>query len=443
MSEVKKTLRLAIPIALTQAGQLAVQIVDNAMVGHLGAAPLAGVAFAGNVYFFLFIFGLGLAAGITPLVGEAYAQGKHRKTAQIMQNSLALYLGLGVAISVVQMGMVALFPHMNQPAEVIAAATPYYKYLAWSTIPLMLFFAFRNFLEGVGNTRVEMVITIVCNVVNVFLNWVFIYGNLGFEAMGATGAGLATMISRAMMPVAMIGYFWWNQSYRRYFSFYATENFSRHRMSRLLAVGFPISLQMVMEGGAFAATGVMMGWLGTTALAANQIAISITNMAFLIVLSIGSATTIRVSHAFGLKDFGGVRRIVRTSYKIGLAWNIFMAGVFVALRGVLPRIFTVDPAVIDIAASLLIMVAVFQVFDGLQLITICTLRGLQDVRITSVIAFVSYVLICLPVGYLFAFVLGIGPQGLWIGFVFGLATAALLLIARYRKMLRRLECGVL
>jgi MATE family multidrug resistance protein len=437
--EYSKTLRLAIPVALTQAGQLVVQIVDNAMVGRLGATPLAGVAFGGNVFFFLFIFGLGLAMGITPLVGELYAQGRHRSTAQILQNSIALYLVLGLVICAAQLATVPLFGYMGQPAEVLEAGIPYYKYLAWSSIPLMIFFAFRQFLEGVGNTRVEMVITIAANLVNVFLNWVFIYGNLGSPEMGAAGAGLATLISRTMMPVMVIGYFLWHRSYRRYFSFFSRDNWSGKGMRSLLAVGFPISVQMTLEGGAFAITGVMMGWIGTTALAANQIAILVTNMAFLIVLSIGSATTIRVSHEWGLRNFAAIRRITRSSWIIGLVWNVFAAVLFVVCRNLLPRIFTVDPEVIDITGGLLIFVAAFQVFDGLQSTTLCVLRGMQDVKATSVVAFISYIVLNLPIGYLFAFVWGWGPGGLFMGYVFGLGVAAVLLIARYRSMMRRLE----
>lgn len=437
--EYSKTLRLAVPVALTQAGQLFVQIVDNAMVGHLGAVPLAGVAFGGNVFFFLFIFGLGLTVGITPLVGELYAQGKHRSSAQFLQNSVALYTLIGVLICAAQMAIVPLFGYMNQPAEVIAAGTPYYRYLAWSIIPLMMFFSFRQFLEGVGNTRVEMVITIACNLLNVGLNWVFIYGNLGAPEMGAAGAGLATLISRTMMPLMVIGYFAFNQSYRRYLSFYHHDNWSGEKVRSLLSVGFPISVQMTLEGGAFAITGIMMGWLGTVALAANQIAILASNMAFLIVLSLGSATTIRVSHAYGVRDFAAIGRIVRSSWRIALVWNTTIAVAFVACRNVLPRLFTIDPAVIDMTGGLLIMVAAFQIFDGLQSTTLCVLRGMQDVKATSVVAFISYIVINIPVGYLFAFVLKLGPQGLWVGYVFGLGTAALLLISRYRRIVARHE----
>ncbi|MDR2894305.1 MAG: MATE family efflux transporter [Alistipes sp.] len=438
-SEYPKTLRLALPIALTQAGQLFVQIVDNAMVGHLGAVPLAGVAFGGNVFFFLFIFGLGLTMGITPLVGELYAQGRHRSSAQVLQNSVAFYTLVGILICAAQMAIIPLFGHMNQPAEVIAAGTPYYRYLAWSIIPLMLFFSFRQFLEGVGNTRVEMVVTIFCNVINVGLNWVFIYGNLGAPAMGAAGAGLATLLSRSLMPVMMMGYFAFNHTYRRYLAFYDRGNWSGAGVMSLLSVGFPISLQMTLEGGAFAATGIMMGWLGTDALAANQIAILVCNMAFLIVLSIGQATTIRVSHAYGHRDIPSIRRITRSSWRISVVWNASMAMVFIVLREVLPRIFTTDPAVIALTGSLLIIVAAFQIFDGLQSTTLCVLRGMQDVRATSVVALISYIIINLPLGYLFAFTLGMGPRGLWMGYVFGLGIAATLLIVRYRRIVSRLE----
>ncbi len=437
--EYGKTLRLAIPIALSQVGQLAVQIVDNAMVGHFGAVPLAGVAFGGNVFFFLFIFGLGLTIGITPLVGELHAQGQHRSTAQILQNSVALYTLIGLAICAAQFATIPLFGYMNQPAEVIAAGTPYYEYLAWSVIPLMLFFAFRQFLEGVGNTKVAMIITIISNVVNIFFNWLFIYGNWGFPEMGAAGAGLATLLSRILMPLLLIGYFVWNQSFRRYLSFYHRGGWSGERVWSLLSVGFPISVQMTLEGGAFAATGIMMGWLGTVALAANQIAILVCNMAFLILLSIGQATTIRVSHEYGLRDFAAIRRIAGSSYRIGIMWNVFMAMVFIVLRFYLPRIFTADPEVIELTGNLLILVAAFQIFDGLQSTSLCILRGMQDVKVTSVVAFISYIVINLPVGYLFAFTLGMGPQGLWVGYIFGLGTAAILLITRYRRFVARHE----
>lgn len=207
--EYRKTLNLAVPVVLSQIGQLVVQFVDNAMVGRLGAVPLAGVAFGGNIFFFLFIFGIGLAMGLTPIVGEQYAQGKHRKSASFLQNSVILYTVLGIVICAIQFAVIPLFSHMGQPEEVIEAGLPYYRYLAWSMIPLMLYSAFKQFLEGVGNTKVAMVITIVSNVVNVIFNYLLIYGKFGFPEMGAAGAGLSTLISRILTPVLIIGYFMW------------------------------------------------------------------------------------------------------------------------------------------------------------------------------------------------------------------------------------------
>ncbi len=437
--EYSRTMNLAVPIVLSQVGQLLVQFVDNAMVGRLGATPLAGVAFAGNIFFFLFIFGIGIAVGLTPLVGELYAQGRHRKAASYLQNSVILYTVIGILICAVQFAIIPLFDHMGQPEEVIEAGVPYYRYLAWSIIPLMLFMAFKQFLEGVGNTKVAMAITIISNVVNVIFNWLLIYGKFGFPEMGAAGAGLSTLISRILTPVLIIAWFSCHQSFRRYLSFYSMGNFSRKRLGSLLSVGLPISLQMTLEGGAFAITGIMMGWFGTVALAANQIAIILANMAFMIVVSLGSATTIRISHEYGDRNFTGIRRIASSSIRIALAWNAFTAVLFIAGRHLLPQIFTPDTDVIAMTGSLLIYVGLFQFSDGMQVMSLSVLRGMQDVKATSVIAFISYIVINLPLGYLFAFTLGMGPQGLWMGYIFGLTIAAILLYSRYRRITTRLE----
>ncbi len=440
--EYSRTLRLAIPVTLSQAGQLVVQLVDNAMVGRLGATPLAGVAFGGTMIFFLFIFGMGIALGSTPLIGEMFAQGRHRISASYLQNSVLLYLLVGIGIFCLQWAAIPLLHHLGQPREVVEAAIPYYKYLMWSMIPFMLFSAFKQFLEGVGNTRVAMAIIILSNLINVLFNWLLIYGKCGFPAMGAAGAGLATLISRICTPILIIAYFLHNPSFRRYLAFCNLRGFSVARIRSLLEVGLPISAQMTLEGGVFAITGVMMGWISTVALAANQIAIVMSNTAFMIVLSIASATTIRVSHAYGVNDPAAIRRIASSSYRIGLVWNSFTILVFVLLRHWLPMVFTADAEVIRTTANLLIFVALFQISDGLQCISVGILRGMQDVRATVVIAFISYVVINFLVGYICAFVFGFGPEGLWLGYIFGLSIAAYLLNRRYRRLIARTEGAI-
>ncbi len=435
-----QTLRLAIPVVLSQAGQIVVQLVDNAMVGRLGALPLAAVSFGGTVFFLIFIFGVGISMGITPLVGEMYARSNHRISASYLQNSILLYGTLGLLLFGVSQAVIPLMPHMGQQPEVVEMAIPYYRYLAWSIIPFMLFAAFKQFLEGVGNTKVAMVIIIVSNLINILFNYLFIYGKLGCPAMGAAGAGLATLISRILTPLLIILYFQRRDSFRRYFSLFRKAEFSAHRLRSLLGVGLPIALQMVMEGGAFVLTAIMMGWIGngTIPLAGNQIATVISNLAFMIIVGISAATTIRISHEFGRGDLRALRTAANISYRLGLMWNGLTATIFILFRHQIPLLFTSDPEVVEMASRLLIFAGLFQFSDGLQNISVGILRGIQDVNAIMGIAFVAYLLINLPVGYLCAFTLGWGPEGLWIGFIFGLSIAAFLLNRRYRRSLKKL-----
>jgi MATE family multidrug resistance protein len=431
----RMNLRLALPVVLTQVGLILVQLVDNAMVGRLGAAQLAGVGFAGAVFWAVFCLVMGITMGLTPLVGEMYAKGQHKVTASYLQNSLLLFFVLGLLFFVLQYSAAYLMPHLGQQPEVVEQAVPYYKYLAWSVLPYMLFAPFKQFLEGVGNTTIEMVTILTANVVNIFFNWLLIYGNWGFPAMGAAGAGLATLISRSLTPFMIIGYFVARGKYARYFGFFSWRGFSRARMASILKVGVPIGSQMMLENAAFVCTTFMMGWIGTAALAANQIAINFANLAFMVIIGIGAATTIRVSHEYGRHDLPQLRMATRAAYHIGICWNFVTALIFIALRNYIPLIFTDDPEVIRVASMLLVMVAAFQIADGIQAITIGTLRGVQDVKILIWISLLAYVVINLPAGYFMAFVLDWGAAGLWLGFLFGISTAALLLSLRLRRQM--------
>lgn len=247
----RATLRLAAPVVMSQAGILLVQLVDTAMVGRLGAIPLAGVSFGSTVFFFIFIFSMGLSMGLTPLVGEMYATGNHKSSARYFQNSLLLYFVVGLLAVALQLATIPLMHHMGQPPEVVAQAIPYYRYMVWSMIPLMIYCAFKQFLEGVGNTKVTMYTVITANAINILLNWLLIYGKWGFPQMGAAGAGLATMISRAITPVMMLIYFVSAPKFRRYLSFFSRPLIEWRRIANLLRVGFPIAAQMLLEGGTF------------------------------------------------------------------------------------------------------------------------------------------------------------------------------------------------
>ncbi len=430
-------LRLAFPVVLTQTGQVLVQLVDNAMVGHLGALPLAAVSFANSVFFMVFVLGLGLSFGLTPLVGEMYSQSNYRTSAHYLQNSILLFGGMGVVLTAVAFGIIPLMYHMGQPADVVTMGIPYYKFIVWSLVPFMIFAAFKQFLEGIGNTKVAMAIVITSNVVNVFCNWLFIYGNWGCPEMGATGAGLATLISRVLTPVLIILYFYRRDSFNRYFSFFSMKSFSWPRIRSLVTVGSPIAFQMFMEGLAFVAAGIMMGWIGTVEIASNQVATVISNFAFMILIGISSSVTICVSHSYGRRNYGEIRRYSAAAYRLGLMWNGITALLFITLRNYIPLIFTSDAQVVEMSAHFLIFVAIFQISDGLQANSVGILRGIQDVKSIMLIAFISYIVVSLPAGYLLAFETAVGPSGLWIGLIIGLGLAAVLLNARYRKQMRR------
>lgn len=333
--------------------------------------------------------------------------------------------------------------HLGQPAEVVDMAIPYYTMLAYSMPAIMLFFSFKQFLEGVGNTTVEMVIVILCNLLNVLLNWMLIFGRLGFEEMGATGAGLATLISRIFMPILIVGYFYTHSNYRSYLDGFSLRNYSTKTIRTLLHMGIPISSQMFLEASAFVGTSIMMGWLGKTAISANQIAMTLGNCAFMIVMSIGASTTIRISHCYGARSLGELTHAAKASYHLVIAWNVLAAIFLISLRNVIPTFFTTNAEVIDLASNLLMLIAVYQLADGIQNVSVGILRGIQDVKIIMPIAFLSYIVFNLPVGYLLGFTLGMGAEGLLLGFTVGLTTAAVLMILRIRRDVRRWREGIL
>ncbi len=438
----KANLKLALPVVLTQLGQIMVQFADNVMVGNYGGddpTPLAAASFGGAVFFILFIAGIGVTLGLTPLIGELYAKGDKVRAAGLLQNGILLYTCLGILMMLIQLSIIPFIYHLGQPEDVVDMAIPYYCMLVYSMPFILLFFAFKQFLEGVGNTRVEMTVTVICNLMNVFFNWIFIYGNWGVEAMGTQGAGLGTLLSRILMPVFMIAYFYHQHRYRFYMQGFSLRCYSWHSVKALLKMGIPISSQMFLEASAFVGTGIMMGWFGKIALSANQIIMTVSNCAFMIVMSIGAAATIRVSHTYGARNPQELALAVKASYHLTLLWNTFTALVFIVFRNYIPLLFTSNTEVIELASQLMLFIALFQLSDGVQNVSVGTLRGIQDVKIIMPIAFFSYFVLNLPVGYLFGFVWNMGPEGLILGFTFGLTTAAGLMIGRIRRKIHKLK----
>lgn len=437
----RKNLALSIPVILTQVGQMVTQLADTMMVGQYGgedSLPLAAVSFGSSMAFLILIGCIGVALGLTPLVGERFAQGNKQECKSLLHNALIFYTLLGLLVGVAQYAASPLLYYLGQPVDVVDGAIPYYQMLAYSVPFMLFFFGFKSFLEGVGNTKVVMTITIVTNALNVWFNYLLIYGHWGLPAMGAEGAGLATTLSRVASAAMVFGYFLCKKQYADYLKGFTLRALRLERVRRLLSIGLPIAGQMFLESSAFVGTAVMIGWLGEVSLSANQIAITLGNCAFMVILSIGSAATIRISHCYGQRNKEELRLATHATYHLVLAWCLLASLVFILLRDDIPRLFTDNEEVIAITADLMFFVALYQLWDGMQNVSVGILRGLQDVKIIMPIAFVAYWLINLPAGYLLGIPGGMGASGFYLSYSFGLSAAALLMMWRIRRKIRAL-----
>ncbi len=435
--EYKSNLKLALPVVMSQLGQVVVQLADNIMVGQYGgdnSLPLAAASFGGSVFFLINIACMGLTFGLTPIVGELFVQGRMKEASNYLGNSMVLFPLIGVLAMLLMYALTPLMSYMGQPEEVVAMAIPYYQTLIWSMVPIMIFFVFKQFLEGLGNTHTTMYIVIACNAVNIALNYTLINGAWGAPELGVLGAGLATLIARILQAATIVIFFVSIKRFRGYLEEFKLKTLRVVDSLRLIKIGLPISSQMFFECSAFVISSIIIGSFGANAIGANQIGISIMNCAFMIVLAIASATTIRISHCYGAGDFERMKLASQASYHLTMVWNSFTAISFVVLREVLPRIYTTNAEMIELASLLLVFIALFQISDGLQCVSIGIMRGMQDVKIIMPISFFAYWVLNIPVGCLCAFTFGMGPQGLYVGFIVGLSTAAILL---YRRISRR------
>lgn len=435
----KRLLQLAIPLVLTQAGQMIVQLVDNAMVGRVGTTELAAASFANSIYIMIMIIGLGIFLGITPLIGHALGAKDGNKVATIMKNGVVMSVILIALLTTVSWLLSYLMPYMNQTEAVWKMAIPYYRILTISLIPFLVFMLLKQIGEGVGNTLLAMIATIASNVLNVGLNYVLIFGKLGFPELGLVGAGYATLISRILMPILIYIGFKKVKGINQYFKLLPKESASWQGIKELFVVGLPIAGQMTIEVSLFTFGAIMMGWMGDIQLAAHQVAMGLASFTFMIANGVAMATTIRVSYQLGKKNFTNMGNVAFSAVHLVLIYMLFCGIGFYLLRFQLPKLFSPDPAVIIQTASLLTVAAIFQLFDGLQVICLGILRGIADVKAPMLIAGLSYLVIGLPTSYLCAFTFHMGPEGIWYGFVIGLATTGILLALRIRKKINRIE----
>ena len=429
---IKKIALLGAPIAAGQVGHILTSLADTVMVGRLGEIPLAAVGFANAIFFVTFIFGIGVIAGIRPLVGKSDGENDKEKTNGYLIHGIIFSLIIGVLLTTVNYSISFLIPFMGQETAVVNEATDYYYWLTASIIPGLLFISLKNYLEGLGYTTPPMITSLLANLFNIVLNYILIFGKLGIEPMGIVGAGVATFISRILSLALMLGYSFYADKVKWYFNRLFSTRIKERTFNEIFEMGLPIGLQFFIEINAFTFGAVMAGWVGSSTQAAHHIVIQLCALTFLIGGGIGTAGTIIISNLMGTKEYKKLRFAGHTAFYMALAVMSVSAVLFTLGRNWLPTLVIDNAEVVAIAGGLLLIGALFQLVDGLQVSAISALRGIADVNVPTVIAFVAYWLIGIPTSYILAFKLNMGGLGIWWGYLTGLCVAALMLFARFQ-----------
>ncbi|GGW74058.1 MATE family multidrug resistance protein [Winogradskyella epiphytica] len=445
--EFKYNLKLASPVMLGMLGHTFVSFIDNIMVGQLGAAELAAVSLGNSFIFIAMSLGIGFSTAITPLVAEADTEGNFEKGKSVFKHGLFLCTLLGLVLFTILLFAKPLMYIMDQPAEVVDLAIPYLDLVAFSLVPLIVFQALKQFSDGLSLTKYPMFATIVANVLNVVINYLLIFGKFGFPEMGIVGAAVGTLVSRFVM----VAYLWWLLAKREKSKAYVTNikffQLSKQPIRKLTNLGMPSAMQMFFEVGIFTAAVWLSGTLGANAQAANQIALNLSSMTFMVATGLSVAAMIRVGNQKGLKDYISLKRIAESIFLVGFIFAVTFALFFVVFHQFLPELYVDldDPVnaldtreVVGIASTLLLAAAVFQITDSLQVIALGALRGLQDVKIPTLITFISYWVVGFPISYYLGREEVYGSLGIWVGLIAGLSVAAILLFIRFNLLTKKL-----
>ena len=430
----KRNLSLAFPVMITQAGQMVVQFADNIMVGQLGTSQFAGVGFANALFTIGLVFCTCFTQGIIPYVGQNFGRGEHKKVSEYFTNGLLLNAIMCIVVMSIMFSVVPLMNHMGQDPRILVYAKEYYPIMVWSLAPFVMFYVIRALTEGVGNTKYTMYITVICNVLNIFLNWVLIFGHFGIEAMGVKGAAVATFISRAAMLAIGIVILLSGKLYKRYLGNIRFSALNMKQFKEVMKTSFPISFQGLIEVTTFSVAGIMAGWFGEIAMAAHQASQTIITFTFMVAQGVGVAATIRVSHQYGERRFADARKAGFAATHISIALMMLSGIAFVVFNDTIPLIFTQDSEVLEIAAKLLYVAAAFQLFDAVQLSALASLRALADVKWPLQISLFAYFAVGIPFAYIAGSHLGLGPVGVWLGLLLGLMLAAILYLYRFNKI---------
>lgn len=434
LQDFRALLKLALPMVVVQVGLMMMGVVDTIIVGHVSATELAAAALGNLYYFGLTMLGMGTLMAIDPIVSQAFGARDEAAIARGLQRGIVLALIISVPVALMCLPAAPILRALRQPPEVIPRAAGFALMSAPSVPAFFVWLVLRLGLQSMKRMRPVLATMIVANLVNAGLNWVFVFGNLGAPAMGAVGSALGSTIGRYCMVTMLLALSWGNL--RQYLRPWRAESFQTAPLLRMLAIGLPIGVQISLEFGAFAVIALLAGWFGAEAMAGHQIAINFASLTFMVPMGVASAAAVLVGHAVGANDPAHARRVASTALACGVAFMSLTAIGMLALPGVIAHVYTSAPGVAAVAATLIPIAGVFQVFDGLQVVAAGILRGVGDTRAPMVINVLAFWMVGMPVSLWLGFRMHGGVVGLWWGFVAGLAAVATLLLLRVRHRMR-------
>lgn len=438
MRKIGEILKIGLPIMLGQACVIILAFADNIMIGWHSVDELAASSFVNNILNLLIMTELGFAAGMTPIIGSHNGRGDVASVGLTLRNGLVVNGLIGLASVVLLAVVYALLGHFGQEPELLPLIRPYFVIVGISTLFSLGFNTLKQFTDGICRPVVSMLFLLLGNVVNIFGNWVLIYGKLGFPEMGLVGAGISTLFSRILIFAAFLLYILFSRSLRQYARAIKEAVLSLAEMKSIFTVGYPVAIQMALETSSFTFAAVMAGWLGVIELAAHQVVITISQLFFLMMQGLSFALSILVSNACGRGDYKGVREYAAKGYGMIVCISATLSVLLYIFRYQAAGVFTDSPEVSAMAVSLFFVLFAYQFGDGLQLCFANVLRGLQDVKPIMKVAFVSYYIIAIPVAYLLGFKTSLGLLGIWLGFPVGLTIAGVFFFLRYRSDMRKL-----
>ncbi|MFZ4679082.1 MAG: MATE family efflux transporter [Flavobacterium sp.] len=445
--EFSYNIRLAYPVIIGMLGHTLIGIVDNIMVGKLGSTELAAVSLGNSMIFVAMSLGIGFSTAITPIVAESDAENDISKIRSAFYHGLFLCTILGILLFGLVLLAKPIMELLHQPKEVITLAKPYIDWVAFSLVPLIIYQGYKQFADGLSMTKVSMYAIVMANILHVIINYLLIYGIWIFPKMGILGAALGTVISRIAMVIFMHNILSRKEQLKQYFQNFSFNEIKEKMIRKIINLGFPSAMQMLFEVLLFTAAIWLCGTIGKTSQAANQIALSLASMTFMVAMGLSVVSMIRISNYRGLNDYKQLVIVARSIFLLAILIEILFAVMFVALHQVLPYMFLNmeiqsqlldNQEVIAIAAKLLLVAAVFQISDGMQVVVLGALRGLQDVKIPMYITFVAYWIVGFPVSFYLGNYTSFKAVGVWIGLFAGLTAAAVFLFMRFHFLTKKL-----